>query len=191
MTAAHEDEDGNEVDPDAPVEPVVAVDDHRASLTSSTRVTWVAALVLLVASLAVLGVDRAVAAPGAAEQRQEMMQVAEAFTLALTNYDYRDLATTRQQVLDLSVRGFEQEFDRLLGGSGVQQALSDNQAVATATIAVGPLVADFGDHEARTFTVVEQTASGAGAAPTQQRLRVEVLLVETPDGWIVTGAEVS
>jgi hypothetical protein len=191
VTAANEDEDGNEVDPDTPDEPVVIVDDPRASLTSSTKVTWVAALVLLIASLAVLGVDRAVAAPGAAEQRQEMMEVAEAFTLALTNYDYRDLATTRQQVLDLSVRGFEQEFDRLLGGSGVQQALSDNQAVATATIAVGPLVADFGDHEARTFTVVEQTASGAGAAPTQQRLRVEVLLVETPDGWIVTGAEVS
>ena len=89
------------------------------------------------------------------------------------------------------MRGFEQEFDRLLGGSGVQQALTDNQAVATATVAVGPLVADFGEHEARTFAVVEQSVAGAGAAPTSQRLRVEVLLVETPDGWVVTGAEVT
>lgn len=160
--------------------------------SSSTRATWLVALVLIVASVATLAVNQAAAAPSAADRRQDMTEVAAAFTLALTNYDYRDLAATRQQVLDLSVRGFEQEFDRLLGGSGVQQVLTENQAVATATIAVGPLVADFGEHEARTFTVVEQSVTGLGApTPSTQRLRVEVLLVETPDGWIVTGAEVT
>lgn len=168
-----------------------------AGMSRATKSTWLAAVVVAAASLGVLGVDRATAAPTAAEQRADMLEVAEAFTLALTNYDYRDLDETRRQVLELSVRGFEQEFDRLLGGTGVQQALIDNQAVATATVAVGPLVADFGDHEARTFTVVEQSVTGAatgtgdGAAPARQRLRVEVLLVETPDGWTVTGAEVT
>jgi hypothetical protein len=156
-----------------------------------TRATWLAAAVVFAASGFVLGFDRLTDEPTEVERRQDMAEVAESFTLALTNYDYRDLASTREQVLELSVRGFEQEFDRLLGGSGVQQALIDNQAVATATVAVGPLVADFGEHEARTFAVVEQSVAGAGAAPSQQRLRVEVLLVETPDGWVVTGAEVT
>lgn len=156
-----------------------------------TRATWLAAAVVVAVSGIALGLDRLTDEPTEVERRQDMAEVAESFTLALTNYDYRDLASTREQVLDLSVRGFEQEFDRLLGGSGVQQALIDNRAVATAVVAVGPLVADFGDHEARTFAVVEQTVVGAGAAPSQQRLRVEVLLVETPDGWVVTGAVVT
>ena len=156
-----------------------------------TRSTWLAAAVLVVLAVAIAAFDRLASGPTDLERRQEMTDVAEAFTLALTNYDYRDLGATRDQVLDLSVRGFQQEFDRLLGGSGVQQALTDNQAVATATVAVGPLVADFGEHEARTFAVVQQSVTGAGTAPTEQRLRVEVLLVETPDGWIVTGAEVT
>jgi len=171
----------------------VDVDEEAAppTMSRSTKSTWIAAAVVAVASLAVLGVDRATATPSAADRRADMLEVAEAFTVALTNYDYRDLDTTRRQVLELAVRGFQQEFDRLLGGSGVQQALIDNQAVATATVAVGPLIADFGDHEARTFTVVDQSVTGTGTAPTQQRLRVEVLLVETPDGWVVTGAEVT
>jgi hypothetical protein len=39
---------------------------------------------------------------------------------------------------------------------------------------------------------VEQRVTGVGTqAPATQRLRVEVLLVETPDGWVVTGAEVT
>jgi hypothetical protein len=176
----------------------VAVDEDEAVTSEdaterrrSTAATWAAAGVLAVASVVALSVDQLTSGPTESQRRDDMTQVAEAFTVALTNYDYRDLGSTRQQVLDLAVRGFEQEFDRLLGGSGVQQALIENQAVATATVAVGPLVADFGDHEARTFTVVDQSVSGAGAAPSQQRLRVEVLLVETPDGWVVTGAEVT
>lgn len=165
--------------------------DSPASASGRTKATWIAAAMLIAGSVLALGIDAFTSGPTDVERRREMTEVAEAFTLALTNYDYRDLGSTRDQVLDLSVRGFEQEFDRLLGGSGVQQALTDNQAVATATVAVGPLVADFGDHEARTFAVVDQSVTGAGAAPTQQRLRVEVLLVETPDGWVVTGAEVT
>ena len=192
MTADDEatiDHDGTSDDVDETDDEQVA--DSRASASGRTKATWIAAAALIAGSVLALGIDAVTSGPTAVERRREMTEVAEDFTLALTNYDYRDLGSTRDQVLELSVRGFEQEFDRLLGGSGVQQALTDNQAVATATVAVGPLVADFGDHEARTFAVVDQSVTGAGTAPTQQRLRVEVLLVETPDGWVVTGAEVT
>jgi len=181
-------------DDDLHADPPGSGDDEASvvmPMSATTKGTWVAAAVLLVAAGAGLLVDTAVAGPTPRERRNDMIAIAEAFTLALTSYDYSDLGASRDRVLDLAVRGFEQEFDRLLGASGVQQALTANQAVATATVTVGPLVADFGDHEARTFTVVDQIVTGAGTGPSTQRLRVEVLLVETPDGWVVTGAEVT
>ena len=46
------------------------------------------------------------------------------------------------------------------------------------------------EHEARTFAIVEQEVTGTQFdEPQRSRLRVEVVMVETPDGWVVSDVE--
>ncbi len=125
------------------------------------------------------------------DRRDRIVDLARDVSLGITAYDYRDMEQTRDRVLSQALPSFEGEYEQVLG-AGVTQALTANQAVATSKITVGPMVASERDHEARTFTVVEQKVeTAAQAKENTQRLRVEVTMVETPDGWRASGIEVT
>lgn len=134
---------------------------------------------------AVLGVVIWSRGPSDADRRAEVVEVSERFALALTSYDHRHLDRDFARVRSMSLAGFRDEYDSLLGGQSVD-ALEASEAVSKATVATGPLVASLGDFEARTFTVVAQTVTNRDNPDGQRiRTRIELYLVKTVEGWKV------
>lgn len=134
---------------------------------------------------------RAVSGPSERDRRDDLLEVGRRVTVAITSYDYQDLDATRAAVLADGLPSFELQYEQLLSGTGLRDALTANEAVATSKIIVGPMVASLEEHEARVFSVVEQEVDGKASEATPQRLRVEVTLVETPDGWRASNVEVT
>jgi len=163
---------------------------HQPTLHRAHAVSW--ALAALLAAVAVgatlLG---ALADPSERDRREELLEVGRRVTVGITSYDYNDLDASRDAVLADALPSFELQYAQLLDESGLSEALRSNEAVATGEIEVGPMVASWEDHEARLFSVVAQQVEGKLTEPTTQRLRVEVTLVETPDGWRASNVEVT
>jgi hypothetical protein len=64
--------------------------------------------------------------------------------------------------------------------------------VATAKVTSGPYVAALGTNDARTFTVLSQTIRGKSAPQGETRkVRVESILVLTPQGWRIDWVEIT
>jgi Mce-associated membrane protein len=142
--------------------------------------------------LAVVGLGgfAAAAADDDTSDREEVVAFSEEFIELFSSYDYKSFERTEQAVADRSTEAFASRYRTLLGGAGFVDTLRENEAKATSKISVGPLVATLGEHEARTFAIVEQEVTGRQFdEPQRTRLRVEVMLVETPDGWVVTDVE--
>lgn len=122
--------------------------------------------------------------------RDEVLAFSEEFIGIFTSYDHATFEQTEAAVAERSTASFATRYRSLLGGAGFLDALAENQAEATSEITVGPLLAMLGDHEARTFAIVEQEVTGRQfEEPQRARLRVEVVMVETPDGWTVVDVE--
>jgi Mce-associated membrane protein len=122
--------------------------------------------------------------------RDEVLAFSEEFIAIFTSYDHADFERTEEAVAERSTEAFASRYRSLLGGAGFVDALRQNEAAATSEITVGPLVATLEDHEARTFAIVEQEVTGRQfEQPQRSRLRVEIFMVETPDGWIVVDVE--
>ena len=92
----------------------------------------------------------------------------------------------------MGVGNFRYQYEQILGGSSFQKALRSNQAVATAKVVSGPFVASLTHQDARTFTVLSQRIQGrASPQPETRKVRVESVLVRTPDGWRVDWVEIT
>jgi hypothetical protein len=142
--------------------------------------------------LAVVGIGGFVAAAGDDDTsgRQEVIAFSEEFIELFTSYDHETFERTEAAVARQSTEAFASRYQSLLGGAGFVDALRQNEAKATSEISIGPLVATLAEHEARTFAIVEQEVTGKQfEQPQRTRLRVEVMLVETPDGWVVSDVE--
>lgn len=142
--------------------------------------------------LAVVGIGGFVAAAREDDtsDREEVLAFSEEFVELFTSYDHETFEETEAAVAQRSTQAFASRYRSLLGGAGFVDALRENEATATSEISVGPLVATLADHEARTFAIVEQEVTGTQFdEPQRIRLRVEVMMVETPDGWVVTDVE--
>jgi len=123
-------------------------------------------------------------------EREEVLSFSEEFIEIFTSYDHGSFEQTEDAVARRSTHAFASRYRSLLGGAGFVEALRQNEAKATSEIAVGPLIAELADHEARTFAIVEQEVTGRQFdQPQRSRLRVEVIMVETPDGWTVVDVE--
>lgn len=122
--------------------------------------------------------------------RDEVLDQAGAFIIDFASYDHDRFDETLAAVEEASIDAFAGRYTTLLGGSGFVEAMQENRASATAEITRGPLLAQFGDHEARVFAIVEQVVTSAATdGPLSSRLRIEVILVDTPGGWKVVDVE--
>jgi hypothetical protein len=142
--------------------------------------------------LAVVGVVGFAIAAGddGNSEREEVVAFSEEFIELFTAYDHQTFEETEAAVAQRSTEAFASRYRSLLGGAGFVDALRENEAKATSEISVGPLVATLGEHEARTFAIVDQEVTGKQFdQPQRTRLRVEVIMVETPDGWVVSDVE--
>ena len=123
-------------------------------------------------------------------EREKVLAFSEEFIEIFTSYDHATFDETEEAVAARSTEAFATRYRSLLGGAGFEQALRENEARATSEITIGPLLATLSDHEARTFAIVDQEVRGRQFdEPQRTRLRVEVVMVETPDGWIVVDVE--
>ena len=160
---------------------------HGETVPPRRLAGWVAG-----ATLAIVGVLGFVLAPddAGASGRDEVLDQASVFIVDFASYDHDRFDETLAAVEEASIDAFASRYTSLLGGSGFVDAMQENQASATAEITRGPLLAQFGDHEARVFAIVEQTVTSAATeGPQSTRLRIEVILVDTPDGWKVVDVE--
>ena len=127
-----------------------------------------------------------------AERRDEALELSEEFTVALASHDFADLDVSFDAVKRLSTGSFLDEFDRTFASPQLRAALEEAESKATAEIVTGPLLAALEDNRARTFTVVRQrVATKEEPDPVERAVRIELLLVETDDGWRVDAVEVT
>jgi hypothetical protein len=130
--------------------------------------------------------------PGPAARQNRVKDVAQRFALALSSYDYHHLDRDLGRVRSMGVGNFRYQYEQILGGTSFQKALRTNQAVATAKVVSGPFVASLGHQDARTFTVLSQRIHGKASTQAETRkVRVESVLVRTPDGWKVDWVEIT
>ncbi|MBW3665112.1 MAG: hypothetical protein KY469_18610 [Actinobacteria bacterium] len=154
-------------------------------------VLWTISGVLAVVA-ALLGVLLLRQPPSEVERRDEVAAVSERFVLALTSYDHAALDEQRDAVLALATGSFADDYAETFGAAELRTALIETESVARGEVAVGPLLATLEDTRARTFTVVEQTVrSNEVDGPQTRQLRVELTLVDTPDGWRVDAVAVT
>jgi Mce-associated membrane protein len=152
-------------------------------------VAWTVAAALALAVI-IAGVALARQGPSPAERRDDALAASRRFALALSAYDYRRLDRDVAEVRALSTGTFREQYDRALD-STAREALRENEAVATARVLTGPLLARLGTDDARTFTVLEQRVRTKGAAAQVRRTRVDIVLVHTSQGWKADRVEVS
>ena len=147
---------------------------------------------MLAVAAVVLGLLLALPDRGDAAEREEVEETAEKFAVALSSYNYRTLDRDLRTVREMGVGNFRYQYQQILGGDAFQNALRQNEAVATAKVLKGPYLAEITDDEARTFTVLAQTVRGkAPAQPQTRNVRVESILVRTDDGWKVDWVEIT
>jgi len=142
--------------------------------------------------LAAVGIGGLVVAAGdgGTSDRDEVIAFSEEFIELFTAYDHETFEETEAAIAERATEAFASRYRSLLGGAGFVDALRENEARATSEISTGPLVATLAEHEARTFAIVDQEVTGRQFdEPQRTRLRVEVILVETPDGWVVSDVE--
>jgi Mce-associated membrane protein len=161
--------------------------DHHETLPRSRLATWIVAGVLTLVGAAGIVLARV---DDETSDREQVMAFSEDFIELFTEYDYVDFDRTEQAVAERSTHAFASRYRTLLGGAGFIDALRTNEARATSEITAGPLIATLDEHEARTFAIVEQEVTSRQLEqPQRSRLRVEVVLVETPAGWKVVDVE--
>ncbi len=164
---------------------------HEAMVSGRRRAAWLAAaaLAVIVAVLAIVLVTRGQSSKA---RQDEVKHTAEKFALALSSYDYRHLDTDLARVRAMGVGNFRYQYEQILGGNSFETALKNNQAVATAKVTGGPFVAALGKNDARTFTVLEQDIKGKSSpAGEKRKVRVESILVRTPNGWRIDWVEIT
>jgi hypothetical protein len=147
---------------------------------------------MLAVAAVVVGVLLVLQGPTDAERSEDAIDLSREFTVALASHDFKDLDASFDAVRQLSTGSFLDEFDRTFASPQLRAALEEAESRSEATIITGPLLADFEDDRARTFTVVRQrVATAEEPEPVERAVRIELLLVETDDGWRVDAVEVT
>jgi Mce-associated membrane protein len=142
--------------------------------------------------VAALAIVLAIRSQSAEERQTEVKDTAERFAIALSTYDYRHLDRDLAKVRAMGVGNFPYQYEDVLGANSFASALKSNEAVAKAKVKGGPFIAALGKDDARTFTVVAQTITGKSAPKGETRnVRVESILVRTPQGWRIDWIQIS
>jgi Mce-associated membrane protein len=142
--------------------------------------------------VAVLAIVISARGEGPQQRQTEVKRTAARFALALSSYDYRHLDRDLTKVRAMGVGNFRYQYRQILGGNSFETALGSNESVATAKVTSGPYVAALGTNDARTFTVLSQTIRGKSAPQGETRkVRVESILVLTPQGWRIDWVEIT
>ncbi|MEA2499691.1 MAG: Mce-associated rane protein [Actinomycetota bacterium] len=123
------------------------------------------------------------------DKEDEARAAARDFITALTNFSAETIDTDTAEIRSYAVGDFKEEADTFFGPKAVA-AIKQAEAVSESEIET-LFVQSLGGEEASVFGVVSQTITNAiSDAPVTDTLKLEVGLIETPDGWKVNNVDV-
>ncbi|HAS12921.1 MAG TPA: hypothetical protein DCS55_20805 [Acidimicrobiaceae bacterium] len=90
---------------------------------------------------------------------------------------------TEEAIARASIEALANRYRSLLGGVGFREGTAGEEA-GQVRDRRRPAGAALAEHDAGTLAIVEQEVTGSQFdEPQRTRLRLEAILVETPDGW--------
>lgn len=127
---------------------------------------------------------------GTAEGRQtEVRDTARRFLLALTNFSAQRIEDDVEEIRAFGVGQFAEEVEQTFSEERLA-AIRENQVVSTGRVE-SVFVQSLEGSTASVFAVVNETIVNASlTAPRADVLRVELEMIETPDGWKVSTVEI-
>jgi hypothetical protein len=127
---------------------------------------------------------------GSGEERQaEVRDTARRFLTALTNFSAERIDQDVAEIRAFGVGQFAEEVEQTFSEDRLA-AIRENQVVSTGRVQ-SVFVQSLEGSTASVFAVVNETIVNASlTAPRADVLRVELELIETPDGWKVSTVEI-
>jgi hypothetical protein len=127
---------------------------------------------------------------GTAEERQtEVRDTARRFLTALTNFSAERIDQDVAEIRAFGVGQFAEEVEETFSEDRLA-AIRENQVVSTGRVE-SVFVQTLEGSSASVFAVVNETIINASlTAPRADVLRVELEMIETPDGWRVSTVEI-
>jgi hypothetical protein len=124
-----------------------------------------------------------------AAPREEVEATARGFLLALTNFDAATIDRDVSEIRSYAVGDFAQEVRETFSPDRIE-AIRESEATSVGRIRDVFVQSVRGD-TASAFGVVNETVQNtASPAPTSDVLRVELVLVETTEGWKVSSVQI-
>jgi Mce-associated membrane protein len=121
--------------------------------------------------------------------RQDVVETAGDFVLALTNFSADTIDDDAEQIRSFAVGDFEEEVDTFFGPRAVA-AIKEAEATSTGEIEE-IFIQSLDDEEASVFAVVSETITNAASTePRTDTLRLEIGMIETGSGWKIERVEV-
>lgn len=153
----------------------------------SPRLPW--ALTGLTAAAAITFAALWLGLRGEAAPREEVEATARGFLLALTNFDAATIDRDVDEIRSYAVGDFAREVQETFSPDRIQ-AIRESDATSVGRIRDVFVQSVEGD-TASAFGVVNETVQNSSSpAPSSDVLRVEVVLVETTEGWKVSSVQI-
>ena len=119
----------------------------------------------------------------------EVRDAARRFLSVLTNFSAETIEEDIEEIRGFAEGGFAQEVDQTFSDARVA-AIRENEVVSTGRVR-SVFVQTVEGNTATVFGVVNETIVNASlTAPRADVLRVELELIETPDGWKVSSVQI-
>jgi Mce-associated membrane protein len=121
--------------------------------------------------------------------REEVAATARGFLQALTNFDASTIDRDVEEIRSYAVGDFAREVEQTFSPDRIQ-AIRDSEATSVGRIR-DVFVQSIDGATATAFGVVNETVQNAESpAPTNDVLRIELILVETDHGWKVSSVQI-
>lgn len=126
---------------------------------------------------------------GAGARQAEVRDTARQFLKALTNFSADTIDQDVEEIRAFGVGQFAGEVEETFSPERLA-AIRENQVVSTGRVE-SVFVQTLEGNTASVFAVVNETIINASlTAPRADVLRVELVMIETPDGWKVNSVEI-
>jgi Mce-associated membrane protein len=155
--------------------------------TIGTILPW--AVAALAAAAAVTFAILWLGARSGAAQEEEVVSTARRFLQALTNFSAETIEEDVDQIRGFAVGQFANEVNETFSEDRVR-AISDSEAVSTGRVQ-SVFIQSLTGSTGTVFGVVRETIVNTTLpAPRVDLLRIELGMIETPEGWRVSSVEI-
>lgn len=122
-------------------------------------------------------------------RQEEVVSTARRFLLALTNFSAETIEEDVDQIRTFAVGQFASEVNTTFSDERIQ-AITDSEAVSTGRVQ-SVFIQSLSGSTGTVFGVVRETiVNETLPAPRVDLLRIELGMIETPEGWQVSSVEI-